>query len=153
MILLWIGEVRSYLRHEHASKLSPFLLLQMPILCGGLVERSGECLEVFSGTIEVEANEGLPARVMRQEPIVLTMPDVPFLAMFTQFYPQAQNWTLDLLKSTPNRRFMKSHANVKDLPVGAAKGLKVMPSVVHTPKSRMHGICGEDVGTYALLLF
>lgn len=38
---------------------------------------------------------------------------------------QAQNWTLDLLRSTPQRRFMKSHANLKGLPVGAAKGLKV----------------------------
>ena len=39
---------------------------------------------------------------------------------------QAQNWTLDELRSTPNRRFMKTHANIKDLPAGAAKGLKVV---------------------------
>lgn len=38
---------------------------------------------------------------------------------------QAKNWTLDTLKSTPNRRFMKTHANLKDLPAGTAKGLKV----------------------------
>ena len=38
---------------------------------------------------------------------------------------QAQNWTIDSLRSTPQRRFMKSHANLKQLPVGAAKGLKV----------------------------
>lgn len=48
-----------------------------------------------------------------------------------QTYPQAQNWTLEALKSSPDRRFMKSHANLKDLPVGSAKGLKVRtPRVV-----------------------
>ncbi|CAN0329358.1 unnamed protein product [Pylaiella littoralis] len=41
-------------------------------------------------------------------------------------YFEAQNWTLEALKSTPNRRFMKSHANLKDLPAGCAKGLKVV---------------------------
>ena len=38
---------------------------------------------------------------------------------------QAKNWTLETLRSTPKRRFMKSHANLKDLPVGSAQGLKV----------------------------
>ena len=38
---------------------------------------------------------------------------------------QAVNCTLEKIKSTPNRRFMKSHANLKELPVGRAKGLKV----------------------------
>lgn len=42
---------------------------------------------------------------------------------------QAENWTLDLVRSTPYRRFMKSHSNLKDLPVGTAKGLKVRPLV------------------------
>ena len=37
---------------------------------------------------------------------------------------QAKNWTLDRLKSTPDRRFMKTHANLSDLPAGAAKGVK-----------------------------
>lgn len=46
---------------------------------------------------------------------------------------EAQNWTLDLLRSTPQRRFMKSHANLKGLPVGAAKGLKVI-YVARNPK-------------------
>lgn len=38
---------------------------------------------------------------------------------------QAKHWTLDALKSTANRRFMMTHANLKDLPAGSAKGLKV----------------------------
>ena len=38
---------------------------------------------------------------------------------------EAKNWTLETLRSTPKRRFMKSHANLKDLPVGSAQGLKV----------------------------
>lgn len=38
---------------------------------------------------------------------------------------QALNWTMEKIRSTPNRRFMKSHANLKELPVGKAKGLKV----------------------------
>ncbi|CAN0122078.1 unnamed protein product [Scytosiphon promiscuus] len=46
---------------------------------------------------------------------------------------EARNWTLEKLKSTPNRRFMKSHANLKDLPVGSAKGLKVI-YVARNPK-------------------
>lgn len=32
---------------------------------------------------------------------------------------------MEKINSTPNRRFMKSHANLKELPVGKAKGLKV----------------------------
>ncbi|CAM9623306.1 unnamed protein product, partial [Ectocarpus sp. 8 AP-2014] len=48
-------------------------------------------------------------------------------------YKEAQNWTLDKLKSTQNRRFMKSHANLTDLPVGSAKGLKVI-YVARNPK-------------------
>lgn len=46
---------------------------------------------------------------------------------------EAQSWTLDELRSTPNRRFMKTHANLKDLPAGAAKGLKVI-YVARNPK-------------------
>eukprot|EP00904_Undaria_pinnatifida_P003267 jgi/Undpi1/12941/HiC_scaffold_7.g02607.m1 len=41
--------------------------------------------------------------------------------------------TLDELKSTPNRRFMKTHANLHDLPAGTAKGLKVI-YVARNPK-------------------
>lgn len=51
---------------------------------------------------------------------------------------QAKRWTLDTLKSTPDRRFMKTHANLKDLPAGTAKGLKV--SIVFGLLARMkHG--------------
>ncbi|CAM9126316.1 unnamed protein product [Hapterophycus canaliculatus] len=46
---------------------------------------------------------------------------------------EAKNWTLETLKSTPTRRFMKSHANLKDLPVGSAKGVKVI-YVARNPK-------------------
>ncbi|CAN0428112.1 unnamed protein product, partial [Ectocarpus sp. 13 AM-2016] len=35
--------------------------------------------------------------------------------------------------STPNRRFFKSHSNLKQLPVGSAKGLKVI-YVARNPK-------------------
>lgn len=38
---------------------------------------------------------------------------------------QAQGWTLETIMSTPDKRFIKSHANLKQLPVGTAKGLKV----------------------------
>lgn len=38
---------------------------------------------------------------------------------------QAQGWTMEAIKSTPDKRFFKSHANLKQLPVGSAKGLKV----------------------------
>ncbi|CAN0392624.1 unnamed protein product, partial [Ascophyllum nodosum] len=48
-------------------------------------------------------------------------------------YPEAKNWTLETLRSTPKRRFMKSHANLKDLPVGSAQGLKVI-YVARNPK-------------------
>ncbi|CAM9357066.1 unnamed protein product [Ascophyllum nodosum] len=47
--------------------------------------------------------------------------------------PEAVNCTLEKIKSTPNRRFMKSHANLKELPVGRAKGLKVV-YVARNPK-------------------
>lgn len=38
---------------------------------------------------------------------------------------QAKGWTLDKIKANPEKRFFKSHANLKQLPVGTAKGLKV----------------------------
>ncbi|CAN0436574.1 unnamed protein product [Pylaiella littoralis] len=46
---------------------------------------------------------------------------------------QAQGWTMETIKSTPHRRFLKSHANLKQLPVGTAKGLKVI-YVARNPK-------------------
>eukprot|EP00752_Nemacystus_decipiens_P013824 g12273.t1 len=46
---------------------------------------------------------------------------------------EAQGWTLEAIKSSPNRRFLKSHANLKQLPVGTAKGLKVI-YVARNPK-------------------
>ncbi|CAN0199736.1 unnamed protein product [Scytosiphon promiscuus] len=46
---------------------------------------------------------------------------------------EAQGWTLDTINSTPNRRFFKSHSNLKQLPVGSAKGLKVI-YVARNPK-------------------
>ncbi|CAM9593461.1 unnamed protein product [Ectocarpus sp. 12 AP-2014] len=46
---------------------------------------------------------------------------------------EAQGWTLEKIKSTPNKRFFKSHSNLKQLPVGSAKGLKVI-YVARNPK-------------------
>ncbi|CAM9568921.1 unnamed protein product [Ectocarpus fasciculatus] len=46
---------------------------------------------------------------------------------------EAQGWTLEKIRSTPNRRFFKSHANLKQMPVGSAKGLKVI-YVARNPK-------------------
>eukprot|EP00904_Undaria_pinnatifida_P003266 jgi/Undpi1/12940/HiC_scaffold_7.g02606.m1 len=50
-----------------------------------------------------------------------------------ELHREAKNWTLDALRSTPNRRFMKTHANLNDLPAGTAKGLKVI-YVARNPK-------------------
>eukprot|EP00904_Undaria_pinnatifida_P003263 jgi/Undpi1/12938/HiC_scaffold_7.g02604.m1 len=50
-----------------------------------------------------------------------------------ELHREAKNWTLDALKSTPDRRFMKTHARLKDLPVGTATGLKVI-YVARNPK-------------------
>ncbi|CAM9660288.1 unnamed protein product [Ectocarpus sp. 12 AP-2014] len=46
---------------------------------------------------------------------------------------EAKGWTLETIKSTPDRRFMKTHANLKNLPAGSAKGLKVI-YVARNPK-------------------
>eukprot|EP00903_Cladosiphon_okamuranus_P015917 g14702.t1 len=46
---------------------------------------------------------------------------------------EAQCWTLEKIKSNPGKRFFKSHANLKQLPVGTAKGLKVI-YVARNPK-------------------
>eukprot|EP00903_Cladosiphon_okamuranus_P008699 g8335.t1 len=68
---------------------------------------------------------------------------------------EAQGWTLEKIKSSPDRRFMKSHANLKLLPVGKAKGLKVIyvarnPKDVsvslyhHARNKRWHGFVGDE---------
>ncbi|CAB1115455.1 AST [Ectocarpus sp. CCAP 1310/34] len=46
---------------------------------------------------------------------------------------EAKGWTLEKIKSNPERRFFKSHANLKQLPVGTAKGVKVI-YVARNPK-------------------
>ena len=60
--------------------------------------------------------------------MVLPQSPLPFaLAVLccAVLWAQAQGWTLEKIKSNPGRRFIKSHANLKQLPVGTAKGLKV----------------------------
>ena len=38
---------------------------------------------------------------------------------------QATNWTLDKIVANQEKRFFKTHANLKDLPCGKAPGVKV----------------------------
>lgn len=99
------------------------------------------CTFVKSGTtwtqhiINLLLNGGEPSHKNYTEVIPwlesLTFNDVRDEA--PDLHREAKHWTLDALKSTANRRFMMTHANLKDLPAGSAKGLKVI-YVARNPK-------------------
>lgn len=51
---------------------------------------------------------------------------------------QATNWTLEKIVANQEKRFFKTHANLKDLPCGKAPGVKVRL----TDATVRHGLVG-----------
>lgn len=51
---------------------------------------------------------------------------------------QAPGWTLDKINLNVERRFFKTHANLKDIPAGSARGLKVELFTMMLPGDEMN---------------